>query len=137
MPMVYPRSVQAKSHDRLGHTHRRWLSLRWGGEHAGLFSNDETLAKHILSSGEAVGELAWHMPLSKAYDKDIDSIVADVKNIGSGRGAGSITAAQFLQRFVNKTTWAHIDIAGTAWNKKDAPYPKQELLLSAFVCSIT
>lgn len=89
-----------------------------GSEHAGLFSNDDTLANDLIECGLATGEKLWRLPLAEAYDKDIDSVVADVKNLGSGRGAGSITAAQFLQRFVNKTTWAHLDIAGTAWNKK-------------------
>ncbi len=69
-------------------------------------------------AGLKVGEKLWRLPLAKAYDKQIDSVIADVKNIGNGRSAGSITAAQFLQRFVNQTKWAHLDIAGTAWNKK-------------------
>lgn len=89
-----------------------------GSDHAGLFSNDDTLAEQLTKAGLETGEKLWRLPLSEAYDKDIDSVVADVKNIGSGRGAGSITAAQFLQRFVNKTKWAHLDIAGTAWDKK-------------------
>jgi leucyl aminopeptidase len=63
----------------------------------------------------------WRFPLGKAYDKDIDSDVADMKNVGSGRGAGSTTAAQFLQRFVNNVPWAHLDIAGMAWDKKAKP----------------
>lgn len=92
-----------------------------GSEHAGLFSNDDTLANQLTESGKYVGEKVWRLPLADAYDKDIDSTVADVKNIGSGRGAGSITAAQFLQRFVNKAPWAHLDIAGTAWDKKGRP----------------
>lgn len=92
-----------------------------GNEYAGLFSNDETLADRLREAGEATGERLWRLPLAEAYDKDIDSGVADVKNIGSGRGAGSITAAQFLQRFVNDVPWAHLDIAGTAWNKKGQP----------------
>ena len=89
-----------------------------GSDHAGLFSNDDTLAEQLTKAGLETGEKLWRFPLTDAYDKDIDSVVADVKNIGSGRGAGSITAAQFLQRFVNKTKWAHLDIAGTAWDKK-------------------
>lgn len=91
-----------------------------GSDHAGLFSNNDELAQNLNDSGLATGEKLWRLPLTDAYDKDIDSVIADVKNIGSGRGAGSITAAQFLQRFVNKTAWAHLDIAGTAWNKKGA-----------------
>jgi leucyl aminopeptidase len=83
-----------------------------GQEHAGLFSNDDELGARLIVAGEATGEKVWRLPLGPAYDKMIDSKVADMKNIG-GRHAGSITAAQFLQRFVNNTPWAHIDIAGT------------------------
>lgn len=92
-----------------------------GQEYAGLFSNNDELASRLTTAGEVTGEKLWRLPLGEAYDKDIDSIVADVKNIGSGRGAGSITAAQFLQRFVNDVPWAHLDIAGTAWDKKGRP----------------
>jgi len=92
-----------------------------GHEHAGLFSNNDELAERLLAAGKEVGEKLWRMPLADAYDRDIDSDAADVKNIGGGRDAGSITAAQFLQRFVNKVPWAHLDIAGTTWSKKDAP----------------
>ena len=83
-----------------------------GNEHAGLFSNDDTLAARLGQAGEDTGERVWRMPLAAEYDKLIDSKIADVKNTG-GRSAGSITAAQFLQRFVDKTPWAHLDIAGT------------------------
>src|SRR5262245_53305594 len=83
-----------------------------GNEHAGLFSNDDTLAARLAQAGEDTGERVWRMPLAAEYDKLIDSKIADVKNTG-GRSAGSITAAQFLQRFVDKTPWAHLDIAGT------------------------
>ena len=82
-----------------------------GQEHAGLFSNDDELAERILAAGKATGEKLWRMPLAPAYDKLIDSKFADVKNSG-GRHAGSITAAQFIQRFVNDVPWAHLDIAG-------------------------
>ncbi len=92
-----------------------------GHEHAGLFSNNDELAERLTAAGKAVGEALWRMPLAEAYDRQLDSDAADVRNIGSGRDGGSITAAQFLQRFVNKTPWAHLDIAGTAWSKKDAP----------------
>lgn len=92
-----------------------------GHEHAGLFSNNDTLVNDLKKAASKTGESVWHLPLGAAYDKDIDSTVADVKNIGSGRGAGSITAAQFLKRFVNDVPWAHIDIAGTAWDKKAKP----------------
>jgi leucyl aminopeptidase len=91
-----------------------------GSEHAGLFSNNDELAERLLSAGKEVGEKLWRMPLAEAYDKLMDSDAADVKNI-AGREAGSITAAQFLQRFVNGVPWAHLDIAGTTWSKKDAP----------------
>jgi leucyl aminopeptidase len=83
-----------------------------GTEHAGLFSNDDRLAERLREAGEATGEKVWRMPLAPAYDKLIDSKFADMKNTG-GRHGGSITAAQFLQRFVDKTPWAHLDIAGT------------------------
>jgi leucyl aminopeptidase len=83
-----------------------------GNEHAGMFANDDRLAERLHEAGEATGERVWRMPLAPAYDKLIDSKFADMKNTG-GRQAGSITAAQFLQRFVDKTPWAHLDIAGT------------------------
>jgi leucyl aminopeptidase len=85
-----------------------------GQEHAGLFSNDDKLAERLSESGKAVGELVWRLPLGPGYDKALRSKIADMKNIG-GPQAGSITAAQFLQRFVEKTPWAHLDIAGVAW----------------------
>jgi leucyl aminopeptidase len=97
------------------------IIIALGHEHAGLFSNNDELADRLAVAGKAVGELVWRMPLADAYDRQLDSDAADVKNISGGRDAGSITAAQFLQRFVNKTPWAHLDIAGTAWSKKDAP----------------
>ena len=84
-----------------------------GHEAAGLFSNNDELAQRLVSAGEATGEKVWRMPLGAAYDKLIDSKFADMKNTG-GRHAGSITAAQFLQRFVKETPWAHLDVAGTA-----------------------
>jgi len=84
-----------------------------GHEHAGLFSNNDDLAAQITAASETSTEKTWRLPLAKAYDKLLDSPFADMKNIG-GRTAGSITAAQFLQRFVGKKTpWAHLDIAGT------------------------
>ncbi|MHA1538641.1 MAG: leucyl aminopeptidase [Alphaproteobacteria bacterium] len=91
-----------------------------GSEYAGLFSNNDQLAKRLTEAGEAVGEKLWRLPLAEAYDKQINSPAADMKNIG-GREGGSITAAQFLQRFVNKTHWAHLDIAAVTWSKKDLP----------------
>jgi leucyl aminopeptidase len=90
-------------------------------EHAGLFSNDDNLSEQLTKAGASVEETLWRFPLGTAYDKMIDSQIADMKNTGE-RGAGSITAAQFLQRFVKKgTPWAHLDIAGTAWQSKDKP----------------
>ncbi len=84
-----------------------------GQEYAGMFSNDDKLAERLTKAGEATGERVWRMPLGPEYDKMIDSKFADMKNTG-GRWGGAITAAQLLQRFVNKTPWAHLDIAGTA-----------------------
>ncbi len=85
-----------------------------GKEHAGLFSNDNALAEQLATAGRDTGEKVWRMPLDAKYDKQVNSKVADMKNIG-GRDAGSITAAQFLQRFVKPgVPWAHLDIAGTA-----------------------
>ncbi len=84
-----------------------------GTEYAGLFSNNDELAERLTKAGLATGERVWRMPLGPEYDKQIDSQFADMKNTGSRQG-GSITAAQFLQRFVDDTPWAHLDIAGTA-----------------------
>jgi leucyl aminopeptidase len=83
-----------------------------GQEYGGLFSNNDELAGRLTNAGVATGEKLWRLPMGPAYDKLIDSKFADMKNTG-GRHAGSITAAQFLQRFVGKTPWAHLDIAGT------------------------
>ena len=89
-----------------------------GSEYAGLFSNDDKLSNQILNAGEKVEEKLWRMPLHKNYDKLMNSKNADVQNINYVGGAGSTTAAQFLQRFVlNKTPWAHLDIAGMAFSK--------------------
>ncbi len=84
-----------------------------GQEYAGMFSNDDKLSERLSKTGEATGERVWRMPLGSEYDKMIDSKFADMKNTGS-RWGGAITAAQLLQRFVGKTPWAHLDIAGTA-----------------------
>ena len=88
------------------------ILIALGAEHAGLFSNNDELAERLTAAGKETGEKVWRMPLGPAYDKLLDSRFADMKNVG-GRHAGSITAAQFLQRFVNKKPWAHLDIAGT------------------------
>lgn len=90
-----------------------------GVERAGLFASDNTLSRQLEEAGEKTGELLWPLPLDEAYDKDINSAIADMKNTGSGRGAGSITAAKFLQRFTNGLPWAHLDIAGVTWAQKD------------------
>jgi leucyl aminopeptidase len=90
------------------------IMVALGHEHAGLFSNDDKLAGRIVEAGRTEGEPVWRLPLGDVYDKAIKSKIADMKNIG-GPHAGSITAAQFLQRFVDKTPWAHLDIAGVAW----------------------
>ncbi|NBB49186.1 leucyl aminopeptidase [Rhizobium sp. CRIBSB] len=89
------------------------IGVALGNLHAGLFSNDDDLSEKLLAAGLATNERLWRMPLGKDYDKLIDSKFADMKNTG-GRQAGSITAAQFLKRFVKDTPWAHLDIAGTA-----------------------
>jgi leucyl aminopeptidase len=92
-----------------------------GSEYAGLFSNSDELADKLTAAGKASGDPLWRFPLSKAYDKMIDSPIADMKNIG-GKGAGSITAAQFLGRFIKDgVKWAHLDIAGTVWADKAGP----------------
>ena len=89
-----------------------------GSEYAGLFSNDDKLSKQLINAGENVEEKVWRMPLNKNFDKLIDSKNADMQNINYVGGAGSTTAAQFLQRFIlNKTPWAHLDIAGMAFSK--------------------
>jgi leucyl aminopeptidase len=88
------------------------ILISLGQEYGGLFANDDKLAKHLIEAGAETGERVWRLPLGPEYDKLIDSKFADMKNTG-GRHAGSITAAQFLQRFVDKTPWAHLDIAGT------------------------
>ena len=89
-----------------------------GSEYAGLFSNNDKLSKQLIDAGKNVEEKVWRMPLNKNYDKLIDSKNADMQNINYVGGAGSTTAAQFLQRFIlNKTPWAHLDIAGMAFSK--------------------
>jgi leucyl aminopeptidase len=89
------------------------IMVALGTEHAGLFSNNDELAERLTKAGLETGERVWRMPLGPEYDKQIDSQFADMKNTGA-RNGGSITAAQFLQRFVDDTPWAHLDIAGTA-----------------------
>ena len=94
-----------------------------GHEYAGLFSNDDGLSEKLIAAGKLTDEKVWRMPLAplgESYDKNLKSQIADVQNIGGGRAGGSITAAQFLQRFVNGKPWAHLDIAGMAWAAKDS-----------------
>ena len=89
-----------------------------GYEHGGVFSNDDALAGSLVAAGKAVGEKLWRMPLGDAYDKLIDSPIADMKNIGPREG-GSISAAQFLLRYIGEgVKWAHLDIAGMVWAAK-------------------
>jgi len=97
------------------------IIMALGEEYAGLFSNNDELSNKIFKIGEKVKEKVWRLPLHDNYDKLINSPIADIQNINYSGGAGSITAAQFLQRFVtNKTPWAHLDIAGMAFSKKAA-----------------
>jgi len=103
---------------------------------SGLFSADEALAAELLAAGEKTGDLAWRMPLDDEYEEGLKSNFADVANVGS-RPGGAITAAMFLKRFTAKQTWAHLDVAGTAWKSGAAkgatgrPVP----LLTQFVLS--
>jgi leucyl aminopeptidase len=95
-----------------------------GHEYAGMFANNDQLAERLSKAGEETGELVWRMPLSKDYDKQIDSKFADMKNTG-GRMGGAITAAQFIKRFVDdKTPWAHLDIAGTGFDSRQSEINK-------------
>ncbi|KQZ72829.1 aminopeptidase [Sphingopyxis sp. Root214] len=97
------------------------MVISLGHEYAGIFANDDKLAADLLAAGETSNNKLWRFPLSPAYDKLIDSPIADMKNIGPREG-GSITAAQFLKRFVGEgVAWAHLDIAGMAWADKDGP----------------
>ncbi|MCP3730696.1 leucyl aminopeptidase [Sphingomonas sp. MG17] len=101
------------------------MIISLGSEHGGLFANDDGLAEELLAAGRATGDLLWRFPLGDAYNKLIDSPIADMKNVGP-RGAGSITAAQFIQRFVEPgVRWAHLDIAGMVWaDKPGSTYDK-------------
>ena len=99
------------------------ILIALGQEYAGLFSNDDTLSERLHAAGQATGEGVWRLPLGAAYDKMIDSKFADMKNTG-GRFGGSITAAQFLKRFVGDTPWAHLDIAGTAMSSPETDINK-------------
>ena len=92
------------------------IIIALGHDLAGCYSNNEDLAGALISASQTEGEPLWRMPLPAAYDKNLDSMIADMKNTG-GRPGGSITAAMFIQRFVNGVPWAHLDIAATAWRK--------------------
>jgi len=116
------------------------MVIALGKEHAGLFSNSTELAVALRDAGKKTGEKLWRLPMGEAYDKFMDSDIADMKNISGVRDAGSITAAQFLQRFIrDDVAWAHLDIAAVAWSDKDkALFPKGSTgfgirLLDAFV----
>ena len=92
-----------------------------GQEKAGMFSNNKDFADELTELGLKVGEEVWNMPVDDSYEKDIKSDIADMKNVGSGRGAGSTAGAIFLKRFIKNTIWMHLDIAGVTWAKSDRP----------------
>jgi leucyl aminopeptidase len=97
------------------------ISVALGDQIAGLFSNNDKLSEELLTAGKTAGEDLWRMPcdpIGERYDEYIDSSIADMWNVGKSYEASSTTAAQFLQRFVNDTPWAHLDIAGVTWNDK-------------------
>lgn len=95
------------------------IIIALGKQRAGLFSNNDELAGRIAAAGEIEGERVWRLPIGDEYESHIKSDIADMKNVGKGREAGSISAAQFLERYVNGTPWAHIDIAGTTWTNEE------------------
>jgi leucyl aminopeptidase len=101
------------------------ILISLGHEWAGLFSNNEELASELLRASESSTDKLWRMPIAEPFDRLIDSPIADMKNVGPREG-GSITAAQFIQRFIEDgTRWAHIDMAGKAWaDKASATYDK-------------
>lgn len=99
------------------------IIIALGHETAGVFANDDALCNAVLKAAGAEGEAAWRMPMGEVYDEKLASQIADMRNVGGGREAGSITAAQFLRRFVREDMpWAHLDIAGVASVKADTPY---------------
>tara|TARA_X000001036_G_C19928399_1_gene500619 strand:- start:78 stop:476 length:399 start_codon:yes stop_codon:yes gene_type:complete len=95
-----------------------------GERYAGLFSNDDKLSTNIINASKKTRELVWRMPMDNEFDKLLNCQIADMKNITGTRGAGSITAAQFLKRFVGNTSWAHLDIAGVTWSKKGTEFSR-------------
>ena len=92
-----------------------------GQEKAGMFSNSTKLTNLLEKVGKKVGEHVWNMPIDSSYEKDISSDIADMKNVGSGRGAGSTAGAIFIKRFIKNVNWIHLDIAGVTWAKSDKP----------------
>ena len=92
-----------------------------GQEKAGMFTNSTKFAEEVNKIGLEVGEQVWNMPVDDSYEKDIRSEIADMKNVGSGRGAGSTAGAIFLKRFIKDSIWMHLDIAGVTWAKSDKP----------------
>ncbi|MBF97261.1 MAG: Cytosol aminopeptidase [Alphaproteobacteria bacterium MarineAlpha9_Bin4] len=92
-----------------------------GQEKAGMFSNSTKLSNLLEKAGKEVGEPVWSMPIDNTYEKDIRSDIADMKNVGSGRGAGSTAGAIFVKRFIDNVNWIHLDIAGVTWAKSDKP----------------
>lgn len=95
------------------------IIIALGKSRAGLFSNNDKLATQLAACGEAEGERIWRLPIGDEYESHIKSDIADMKNVGKGREAGSISAAQFLERYVNDVPWAHLDIAGTTWANEE------------------
>jgi leucyl aminopeptidase len=95
------------------------ITVTFGSLYCGLFSNNDKLADQLLTIGKNINEKLWRLPLHEDYDKYIVSQTADIQNKTNDKGAGSIVAAQFLQKFVNNVPWVHLDIAGVAWTKKD------------------
>jgi leucyl aminopeptidase len=81
-------------------------------------SNSEALSKSVLAAAKSAGELAWPLPMFREFDEQIQSDIADLKNVGNGRWGGAITAAKFLEAFVGETPWCHVDIAGPAFGEK-------------------
>ena len=102
-----------------------------GDRYGGLFSNDDKLSSQLLSSSLEIKELLWRLPLDEEFDKLLNCNIADMKNITGTRGAGSITAAQFVKRFVGKTKWAHLDIAGVTWSNKGTAVSRSCLLYTS------
>src|SRR5438876_292429 len=97
------------------------VSVALGDVNAGILGTDQALIDGVIDAGKGVGEKFWQLPLDKEYSAQIKSDIADIKNVG-GRKAGTITAAAFLKEFADGVSWAHLDIAGTAWGEEAKPY---------------